>query len=227
MQYSFPSRTRFVMVAALTAAFCHGVYAQDAAPADAKIRDAKGIPPRAMPTDYQAHAQVGPVTIGAEFTGHSIATPEAILTTEDYVAVEVGLFGPPDARAVISTSDFSLRINGKKVPSPGQPYAVVFGSLKDPDWAPPQAAAKSKTSIGNSGGGGGDLGSTPAPVHVPIEVERAMQLRVQKASLPVGDRALPEAGLIFFQHRGKINAIHSLELIYEGPAGKASLTLQP
>src|ERR1700733_10136679 len=119
MLFSFPSRTSFVMAAILTAAFCQGAFAQDAAPADTKTRDAKAIPPRATPNDYQAHAQVGAITIGAEFTGHSIATPEALLTTEDYIVVEVGLFGAPDARARISTQDFSMRINGKKVASPG------------------------------------------------------------------------------------------------------------
>jgi hypothetical protein len=54
-----------------------------------------------------------------------------------------------------------------------------------------------------------------------------MAQRVQKATLPEGDRALPLAGLIFFQYRGKTQGIHSIELIYAGPAGKASLTLQP
>jgi hypothetical protein len=54
-----------------------------------------------------------------------------------------------------------------------------------------------------------------------------MAQRVQKASLPEGDRALPQAGLIFFQYRGKAQGIHSIELIYAGPAGKATLTLQP
>jgi hypothetical protein len=54
-----------------------------------------------------------------------------------------------------------------------------------------------------------------------------MAQRVQKAALPEGDRTLPQAGLIFFQYRGKTQSIHSIELIYVGPAGKATLTLQP
>jgi hypothetical protein len=54
-----------------------------------------------------------------------------------------------------------------------------------------------------------------------------MSQRVQKAALPGGDRALPQAGLIFFQYRGKTTGIHSLELVYSGPAGKATLALQP
>ena len=65
------------------------------------------------------------------------------------------------------------------------------------------------------------------PVHIPIEVQRAMAQKVQKAALPEGDRALPQAGLIFFLYRGKVKSIHSMELIYHGPAGEATLNLQP
>ena len=54
-----------------------------------------------------------------------------------------------------------------------------------------------------------------------------MEQKVQKATLPEGDRALPVAGLIFFQYHGKTQSIKSLELIYDGPAGKATLMLQP
>jgi hypothetical protein len=192
---------------------------------DAQSTEGKGMPPRAAPSDYQAHAQAGTLTIAAEFTGHSVPTMEATLTTEDYVVVETALFGPPDARVKLSPEDFSLRINGKKTPLPGQPYVLVFKSLKDPLWEPPdQPDAKSKTSFGT---GGKDSNSPPPVVHVPIELQRAMAQHVQKAALPEGERALPQAGLIFFQYRGKTQGIHSIELIYTGPAGNASLTLQP
>lgn len=226
MRFSHQSRAGVVIVAVLTAVLCQGAFGQDVPGKDAQIHDAKSIPPRATPTDYQAHAQAGLFAIAAEFTGHSVPTPEAILSTEDYVVVEVALFGPRGARAKLSYENFSLRINGKKTPLPAQPNTFVFKSLKDPEWAPPVSAeSKSKTSIG--GTGKSDAGSTPAPVHIPIELERAMALRVQKASLPEGERVLPEAGLLFFQYRGKTDGIHSIELIYTGPAGKAILTLHP
>ena len=73
----------------------------------------------------------------------------------------------------------------------------------------------------------GETNAMPAPVQIPIGVQRAMAQRVQKASLPEGDRTLPQAGLIFFQYRGKTQSIHSIELIYTGPAGKVTLPLQP
>ena len=78
--------------------------------------------------------------------------------------------------------------------------------------------------IGCGGQGQNDSGGLPPIVHIPIAVSRGWEQRVQKASLPEGERLLPAAGLIFFDHRGKSN---SLELIYNGPAGKATLTLQP
>ena len=208
-------------------ALCLSVQAQTppAPPAkDATINETKGLPPRVAPTDYQAHAQAGTVTVAAEFTGHSVATMQGTFSTEDYVAVETAVFGPAGARLKLSIEDFSLRINEKKTLS-SQPYGLVFHSLKDPEWEPPASAeGKSKTSIGT---GGNKSDPPPAPVHMPIELQRAMQQHVQKSALPEGDRALPQAGVIFFEYRGKTEHIHSLELIYDGPAGKATLTLQP
>jgi hypothetical protein len=54
-----------------------------------------------------------------------------------------------------------------------------------------------------------------------------MEQRVQRAAMLEGDRVLPQAGLLFFEFRGKTQSIKSLELIYSGPAGNATLALQP
>jgi hypothetical protein len=210
-----------------TTAFCLCVHAQETPGNPASTNQAKGLPPRTAATEYQTQAQAGTVTIAAEFKGHSVPTMQGPLSTEDYVVVETGLFGAPEARIKLSAEDFSLRINGKKSPLPSQPYGLVIGSVKDPEWEPPVPVEK-KSKTGLSSGGKGDQGdSTPAPVKIPIEVQRAMAQRVQKASLPEGDRALPQAGLLFFSYRGKPQSIHSIELIYAGPAGKATLNLQP
>jgi len=241
------SRITRVMVfaAALTAVLCQGVLGQDAPSPDgqspdkqskdAQSRDTKGLPPRATPADYQAHAQAGTVTIAAEVKGHSVPTAEATFSTEDYMAIEVGLFGPPEARLQLSQGDFALRINvgksrtKKSTPLQTQPYALVFKDLKDPEWVPPvPVEPKSKGGITGGGGGGGGQGDPPpSPPKMPFELVRAMQQRVQKAVLPEGERALPVAGLIFFSWHGKTSAIRDMELMYSGPAGKASLTLQP
>jgi len=198
---------------------------QEAAAKDAPASESKGLPPRATPADYQAHTQVGTLTLAADFVRHSVPTPEATYSTEDFVIVEIGLFGPPQARLKLSIGDFSLRINGKKVAMPSQPYGLSFSSLKDPEWEPPSKPKAEKPTL-NAGGGQPDDSFHPI-VRMPIELKRAMQQRVQRASMPEGDRALPAAGLLFFEYRGKPESIRSLELIYTGPAGKATLELQP
>jgi hypothetical protein len=192
----------------------------------------KGLPPRAAPTDYQVQGKAGTVTLAAEFAGHGVPTPQGTFNTEDYVVVEVGLYGPPEARLTLSTEDFSLRINGKKMPVPSESYLMILKSLKDPDWAPPdpgEGKSKSKGGITGGGGGGGGGGNDPPPPppKMPLELQRAMAQKVQKAVLSEGDRALPVAGLLFFPYRGKAEGIHSLELLYSGPAGKATVNLQP
>ncbi len=227
MRTLLQSRVSLGSLALLAAAFCQGAPAQEPpAPAkDAPVREVTGIPPRTAPTEYQSHAQAGLVTVAAEFTRHSVATLQATLSTEDYVVVEVGLFGPPDTHVKISREDFSLRINGKRFPLDAKPYGLVFGSLKDPEWQPPESKeSKSKTGINT---GADDSSAPPTPPKMPPELVRTMQQRVQKAVLPEGDRVLPVAGLVFFEYHGRPNGIHSIELLYDGPAGKAVLKLQP
>jgi hypothetical protein len=215
-------------IVVLSAAICLCGQGQDT-PAKGAPIESKGLPPRATPADYQTQTKAGTVTIAAEFAGHAVPTPQGPLTTEDFVVVEMGLFGAPDARMKISAADFSLRINGKKAALSSLPYGMVLSSVKDPEWEPPeQAAKKSKTSLGGGGNGDqADPNAPPPPVKIPIEVQRAMAQRVQKATLPEGDRTLPVAGLIYFQYRGAAKGVHSVELIYDGAAGKATLALQP
>jgi len=190
------------------------------------LETAQGLAPRLAPTDYQFQMHVGQITIGAEFAGHSVPTGEQTLTSEDFVVVEVGLYGPAGAHQQISLDDFSLRINGKKNVLHSLPYGRVLSSLKDPEWVPPESesGSKSKTSLG-TGGNDRDAGSPPPVIHVPFPLQRNMAVHTQKASLPLGDRPLPQAGLLFFQYRGKTDNLDAVELMYEGPAGKATLSL--
>lgn len=187
--------------------------------------EAKGLPPRARPTDYQAQAKAGTVTIGAEFMRHAVPTPQGEFSTEEYVVVETGLFGAQDARTKLSIENFSLRINGKK-PLPSLPYGTVLANLKDPDWQPPEPP-KPKSGGLSTGGEGGQGDPPPSPPKMPMPLVHTMQVKVQKAALPEGDRALPVAGLLFFTYHGRNEQIKSVELIYSGPAGKATVTLQP
>jgi hypothetical protein len=219
---------RFFFVSATVLLASSLLHAQTPESKEAQANEFRGIPPRATPADYPSQAKAGNVTIAAEFTGHSVPKPEGPLSTEDFVVVEIGFFGPPGSKLKLSIEDFSLRINGKKALLSSQPYGLVTGSLKDPEWVPPdQGETKSKSKSGLSTGGGGSTDSTPAVVHVPIELRHAMAEYARKSALPEGDRTLPQAGLIYFQYRSQVKSIHSIELIYSGPAGNATLALQP
>lgn len=217
----------------LLAAVCLCVQGQTAPGAAAPVVpipiEAKGLPPRAAPTDYQGQAQLGNLTIAADFAEHSVPTEEGVLSTEDFVTVEMAWYGPPGARAKIAADDFSLRINGQKTPLPSRQYSLVFASLRDTEWELSKKVAdtRAKTSVG---GGGQDESTFGEPATTPkpsFEMKRGMVQRVRKAALPEGDRLLPQAGLIFFQYGGKVKNIRSVELIYEGPAGKATMALHP
>ncbi len=213
-----------MVVSMLIGILSSGISAQEAQSKEGPGKDAQPIAPRATPGDYQTHTEVGPITIAAEFTGHSAPTPEAVYTTEDYVIVEIAFFGPADAKLKLAYQDFSLRVNGKKAPLAAVPYEFVAKSLKDPEWVPPDTGeSKSKSSFG-TGGQSGD--PKPLPPKMPFELQRTMQLRVKKAALIDGERPVPVAGLIFFEHRGKVESLRSIELMYAGAAGKATLTLQ-
>jgi hypothetical protein len=204
------------------------LYAQDAKPANPPFNpgDVPRMAPRASVNDYQAHARVGATSIGAEFMRHAVPTPQGEFSTEDYVVVETGFFGAPGEKVKISTSDFSLRINGKKA-VPSLPFGIVLANLKDPDWQPPEAPKPKESSLSTGGGGGNPNDPPPAPPHMPLPLVHIMQIKVEKAALQEGNRTLPEAGLLFFLYRGLSDKIKSVELIYSGPAGKAILTLQP
>jgi hypothetical protein len=189
----------------------------------------QGLPPRASAADYSAQEKVGDITIGADFVGHAVPTMQGPLTSEDYVAVELAFYGPANAKARISFQDFSLRINEKKSTLPSQQYGMVMKSLSDPEWIPPVVEGEKSKGGGISagGGGGGAAGDPkPAPPKMPFPLRRAMEQKAQKSALPEGERLLPVAGLVFFAYRGKDQGIQQVELLYNGAAGKTTLSLR-
>jgi hypothetical protein len=192
---------------------------------DAAVR-AVGLAPRATPADYQYRVTAGMLTMCGEFMGHGVPTEVGgPYSTENYVVVEAALYGAPGAKIQLSYKDFSLRINGKKQAEPGQPYVTVFPSLKDPEWEPPLSEQSgAQTSIGGAGGSQSDR--TKTVPKMPMDLRHTMEQRVLKASISEGERALPQAGLLFFEYHGETKGIRTMELIYNGPAGKATLAIQ-
>lgn len=192
-------------------------------------KESQGLLPRGSAAEYAARGQVGKITIAADFTGHGVPTSQQPLVSEDYVGVEVALFGPPDARLTINAADFTLKINGKKTPLESEPWGLVAKEIKDPEWMPVEPPKeKSAGGISGSAGGGGRQPGDPPPLppKVPVELLRSWQQLLKRSALPEGDRALPQAGMLFFRHRGKLENIKSVELTYQGAAGKAAIQLQ-
>lgn len=237
MRFRSSFKTAFITAAVVAGALLQSAPAQEIksiGPPE-KPEASKGLPPRPTPGDYQTHGQAGMVTIAAEFDAHGIPDPTEILSSADYVMVEVALFGPAGTKLPLNFQDFSLRINGKK-PLAAQPYEFVFKSLRTPEYEQPTQhmldEANKKTSINTGANGQSPISTTditnptlPPIVHVPLEVQRAWQQKIHMAALPEGDRPLPQAGLLFFQHDGK--KFNTVELLYNGPAGKAKIELHP
>lgn len=217
-------RTGALAAGVLAGALC--LYAQSSPAKDEHPAEGQRLGPRATPGDYPVHVKGGAVIIAAEFAGHYVPTPEGTYSTEDYVAVDTGVFGAPGTHVTLSAADFSLRVNGKK-PLPAQSAIVVATNAKDPQWEADQPVPeKSKTAVNAGGQQQDDTGTRPPP-KMPPALVHAMTQHVLKTALPEGDRTLPQGGLLFFEYRGRDKSIHSVELIYKGPAGEATLTLHP
>lgn len=231
MHFSSTIRIGARISVCLVAAFC--LYPQENPIAPIKEKEAaEGLPARVTPLEYGSRAKAGSYVIGADFHGHAVPTTIAALNNEDFVSVEVGLYGPKGAKLQIAIEDFSLRINGKKLVH-SVPYGMLLPNIKDPEYEAPEAIEAKKAKKEGGGGtsigtGGNSQGNDPPPViHIPIGKQRAMAQQVQRASVPLGERALPVAGLIFFPYRGKTQNIESIELIYNGAAGKVTMDLRP
>ena len=196
-------------------------------------------------TDYPAHATAGNVSIGADYLVHSIPAGNQTFVAPDYLVVEVAVFPPHGESVTIGGNTFTLRVNGKKFAlSPIAP-GFVAASLKYPDWEQ-HPRAQVEAGVGDAGV---VLGQPPAVGRFPgdptanrmprapkapppddrrgieqEEPERAEDV-IAKTALPDGAAAKPVSGFIYFPYKGKAKALKSVELIYEGPSGTATLKL--
>ena len=192
----------------------------------------QGTRPKAQPSEYPVHTALDKgCELGAEYMVHSIPTPSGILIADDYLIVDVAFFGPLKTKLDLSSGNFVLRINNQKSAIQPNSAASVAASLKYPSFAQPSSGPAV------TGGVGIGLGM-PIPVSRPLpnpapadpngparEVETPLEERIEHAALVEGDQPTPASGLIFFPYRGRMKSIKSIELIYEGPAGKVSLKL--
>lgn len=198
------------------------------------------------PSSYPARVALGNLTLGAEYMVHSLPTPHGSLFTEDYLVVDAAIFGPRGTELKLSASHFVLRINGKKTPILPQTPAWVAASIKNPGWG--SQGTRQLEAGGGIGNAGVILGRPqqverfpgdptvyrgPRPIPAPSQPNRVekeppppIEDQIQQASMPESERKLPASGLLFFAYKGKTKSIKSVELLYEGPAGTATLKLE-
>ena len=195
----------------------------------------KGLAARTAPTDYQVHAEKGGYTLGMDFVGHSMPTLDGgVLSNDDYIALEVAVYGPAGTRAKLAITDFKLRINNKKNDVDPQPAGMLDSALKDPEWEAENTPSKEKSKSGMSSeadetGVKRDpmASSTPVTPKPSVPVKRSWIARLQKMAFIEGDRELPQGGLIFFPYHGKTAGIKTLELVYKSPGGEIVIKLKP
>lgn len=201
----------------------------------------QGTETKAKVEDYPVHAQAQGAAIGAEFTVHSYSRGEAMYIAKDYLVVEVAIFPPKGANFVVSNSDFSLRINGKKELLDAQAPTMVAASLQHPEWKEPVGLiTEAGAGVGDTGvmiggppgnpnpfPGAPPNGHPPPTVKIPKDNPSGVEKDPVQADELLRETALVEgphrgafSGFLYFPFRAKISSIKTLELLYQQAALK-------
>ncbi len=200
-----------------------------------------GIEPKPKPADYPAHAKTAAAAIGAEFLGRYLPGDKTNHMTGNYMVVEVGFFPTLRGKLInLSPGDFRLRLNGKRdlvSQSPG----IVAGSLRNPHWENERGV------VASGGVGPAVVVMTPnrrqprfpgdPEVREPGNSRDEPKVEDVNAEKDAGDAAIrrgltdepvdrPAAGLLYFAWNEPIRKLKSIELVYDGPAGKLVLPLK-
>lgn len=198
-------------------------------------------------TDYPVHADVGTLSIGAEYLVHSIPAHSQTFFARDYLVVDVAVFPGRQEPVEIGNNTFTLRINGKKEVIFRDTPGFVAASLTYPDWEQ-HRQAEVQAGVGDAGvtiGRPPVIGRfpgdpTPRQSRLPpalkaptpeessgIEQDapQSVDEALAQVALPDGPVSKPVAGYLFFHYRGKAKSIKSVDLLYEGKQGSVTLKL--
>ncbi len=193
---------------------------------------------KASASEYPAHAKAGSVEIGAENWGHGLTTPHGSFAADDFIVVDVALFGSPNQTLLVASGHFSLRLNKSKKPVLPVNPEFAAAMMKHPEWQQrPEFVAGGGLGNADVMVGGRNPNRVPGGVSRPVppaedpqgmrrEPPPPLEEILAGASLASGEHRLPTNGYLFFPYRGKLSRLKSIELIYEGPAGSASLELR-
>ncbi|HYM10158.1 MAG TPA: hypothetical protein VEU62_05485 [Bryobacterales bacterium] len=206
---------------------------------------AAGTEPRPKADAYPVHAATRDVSIGAEYLVHSVPARNLTFTARDHLVVEVALYAPNGKTLNIALEQFSLRINGRREMIQPQSPGFVAAGFKYPNWEP-HPTLEAGAGMGDGGvilgapqarprfPGDPTVRQPPLPPRAP-SAEEAAGVEKESAARPeevVVEAALSEgaihsaaSGYLYFPFKEKTKSIHSLDLLYRGPAGTVTLRL--
>lgn len=206
---------------------------------------AQGTRPKENASQYYAHAQLDKGnSIGADFLGKFLPVQGGTIYSDEYIFVEVALFGPLHDKIVIQPDQFTLKVNGRSLTVQPPGMITVQGNFAEME-ARPHVVVGGGTDSGEieiGGAGrtprfpGDDAAHTPrrptpqAPTDAsggqapqkPQDPETAVKASI----LPEGAYPIPVSGYLCFAFEGKLKKIKHAELDYKGPLGIASLPLR-
>ncbi len=193
---------------------------------------------RQSASEYPANASAGPAAIGAEFLARSVPAKGGVLFARDYLVFDIGIFPKPGPPLAVSNGQFTLVINHARIPLETHTPGTVAASMEYSDWEQHPELNASATVDGTGVGtpqtwpgqrfpGDGRADPHPGrPVAITSSSE-SLDEQVAHVSLPGGIFSGPVRGCIYFQYKGKVKRIHSLRLLWDGPAGAhTELTLR-
>ena len=205
---------------------------------------AQGTRTKATPQEYQASADLRTLTLAAEDLGHSIISDAGAYFARDYVVVDLAVFPKGKQQLTLSARQFTLRVNGNKGVIGADSSGAVAASIKYEDWSQ-RGRLTGGASMGDAGVALGQPRGQPrfpgdpnsrAPVPPKVDTndpnaskpqEVPLEEALLRASLPEGTGLTgPLSGLIYFPYKGKLSKLKSIELIYSGPYGEATIRLR-
>jgi hypothetical protein len=205
---------------------------------------AQRVEPRKGPEEYPAQAALKEVTLGVEYLVRSVSGSGRTFFLNDYLVVEVAVFPARGREVAVALSHFRLQVGEKKkrevLPAVGSQF--VAASLKYSNWEQ-QRNLEVAGGVGDQGvivgrppaterfpGDPTSRSRLPAPPRAP-EPDQSIEPPprvwghevVVACGLPEGPAAGPVAGYLYFPYKGKTKELRPVELVYDGPAGTATV----
>jgi hypothetical protein len=203
---------------------------------------AQGTATKQDASEYPVHGTAGDVAVGADYLVQSVASPRGSFIVDKFLVVDIAVY-PPRSGMTVSTSAFTLRVNGKHrlmAQTPG----MVAASLKYPDWNYQRGVrvAAGPVIIGRPapverfpGDNRPAESRIPGPVpRVPTDASSGASADqpvdrseiIELTSLPEGQRRQPVSGYVFFAWDGKLTKIKKVELLVRFDESREPVTLR-